>query len=119
VRPVAIDQPSAGELRIRWDDGHEGRHTTPVLRAACPCASCKADHDPQPGGPVLLPILVPGRNEIKGIVPVGSYALQFSWGDGHRTGIYTYDYLRSRCECQRCLGPAPGAGHAHQPGHAP
>ena len=25
---------------------------------------------------------------------VGQYALQFFWADGHRTGIYTYDFLR-------------------------
>jgi DUF971 family protein len=104
MRPVAIDQPAAGELHVRWDDGHQGRHTTPALRAACPCASCKSDRDP--GGSSILPIIVPGRNELKGIVPVGSYALQLSWGDGHRTGIYTFEYLRSRCECERCLRPA-------------
>ena len=25
---------------------------------------------------------------------VGNYALQFFWDDGHRTGIYTFGYLR-------------------------
>lgn len=28
------------------------------------------------------------------IEPMGSYALQFIWDDGHYTGIYTWDYLR-------------------------
>jgi len=26
---------------------------------------------------------------------VGGYAVSFSWADGHSTGIYSYDYLRS------------------------
>ena len=26
---------------------------------------------------------------------VGNYALHFTWSDGHNTGIYSYDYLRS------------------------
>jgi DUF971 family protein len=25
---------------------------------------------------------------------VGEYALRFDWSDGHRTGIYPWDYLR-------------------------
>jgi DUF971 family protein len=74
----------------------------PVLRKYCPCASCKADRDPSDGAS-LLPIVVPGKNELQAIEPVGSYALQISWVDGHRTGIYTYDYLRRICECESCL----------------
>jgi DUF971 family protein len=27
--------------------------------------------------------------------PVGRYALAFAFNDGHSTGIYTYDFLRS------------------------
>jgi DUF971 family protein len=32
--------------------------------------------------------------EIEGVEPVGGYALRFNWADGHRTGIYSFDYLR-------------------------
>jgi DUF971 family protein len=101
MRPVKIQRYSPSELRVRWDDGHEGRHTTAALRTSCPCAGCKAERD-SGGGPALLPILVPGKNELRSVEPVGSYALQLSWGDGHRTGIYTFDYLRQLCECERC-----------------
>jgi DUF971 family protein len=34
---------------------------------------------------------------------VGSYALQFVWGDGHGTGIYTWAMLRDACPCPLCL----------------
>ena len=36
------------------------------------------------------------------IEPVGNYAVCFRWSDGHMTGIYTFDYLRSLCPCQEC-----------------
>jgi hypothetical protein len=24
------------------------------------------------------------------------------WGDGHHTGIYTYERLRATCQCDEC-----------------
>jgi DUF971 family protein len=32
---------------------------------------------------------------ISDVVPVGRYAIQIRWQDGHDTGIYTYDFLRA------------------------
>ena len=32
--------------------------------------------------------------EVVDVIPVGRYAIQIRWGDGHDTGIYTYDSLR-------------------------
>jgi DUF971 family protein len=31
--------------------------------------------------------------EIRGVDPVGSYAVQFQFSDGHDSGIYSWDYL--------------------------
>jgi DUF971 family protein len=31
--------------------------------------------------------------EVKGIEPVGSYAVQLTFSDGHDTGLYSWDYL--------------------------
>lgn len=36
------------------------------------------------------------------IHPVGRYAIQFIWSDGHMTGYYTYEYLRKICPCPEC-----------------
>ena len=33
---------------------------------------------------------------------VGRYALQFSWSDGHDTGIYPFEVLRETCLCPEC-----------------
>ena len=40
--------------------------------------------------------------EIDDMKPVGNYALEIDWFDGHTTGIYSYTYLRSLCQCAAC-----------------
>lgn len=41
-------------------------------------------------------------NELKDLVPVGSYGLTPYWADGHSAGIYRWDYLRALCPCDEC-----------------
>jgi len=42
--------------------------------------------------------LKPARSyRIVELHPVGNYALQPVWDDGHSTGIYTWEYLRHLC----------------------
>ena len=33
---------------------------------------------------------------------VGNYALQIDFNDGHATGIFSFDFLRTICPCQDC-----------------
>ena len=101
MAPLTIQLVSALELSVGWDDGHLSHYRVQQLRKQCPCASCKVERETLKGK-VVLPIFRAGEFEIKSIVPVGSYAIQFTWGDGHNTGIYTYEYLRSLCECGQC-----------------
>ena len=101
MKPTKIKQVLPAELLIQWDDGHKGIHVLPTLRKYCPCASCKTDMEAHEGI-ISLPVLKPGQYELKSIEPIGSYALQLTWGDGHKTGIYTFDYLRQICECESC-----------------
>ncbi len=35
-----------------------------------------------------------GNLELREIERVGNYALSFTWGDSHSSGIYTFRYLR-------------------------
>jgi ATP-binding protein involved in chromosome partitioning len=81
-----------GQVEIRWSDAHQSRYPSRDLRLACPCAMCV---DEWTGQPRLDPKLVPQDVRALEIHPVGRYALQFTWSDGHATGIYTYDRLRS------------------------
>ncbi|MGD0591155.1 MAG: DUF971 domain-containing protein [Bacteroidota bacterium] len=98
-----IQLSSPLELSIQWDDGHATIISLRTLRDHCPCAGCQGEtvllktYTPKPQ-PQL-----PGRYNLIGIQQVGHYAIQISWGDGHSTGIYTWDYLRNLCECSSCL----------------
>ena len=96
--PVEIHHmKEKGAVRITWDDGHVGDYPREYLRGYCPCALCQGH-----GGGVKL-ISVPDA-ALAEISAVGNYAIQFTWEDGHATGIYTFDYLRSLCPCPGCEG---------------
>ena len=97
--PTKIKKLSPGELMIQWADGHETHHLAPPLRGMCPCATCK---DEMTGMRIILPIHIPDNLEFRKIELVGQYALQFEWSDGHRTGIYSFEYLRELCPCPEC-----------------
>jgi len=52
------------------------------------------------GFPADVELLRTAKNEalnLERVDPVGSYALQFTWSDGHSTGIYTWQYLYEAC----------------------
>ena len=46
----------------------------------------------------------PEAFKAKDLFKVGRYAVGFKWGDGHASGIYTFDYLRKICPCSACAG---------------
>ncbi len=81
-------------LDIQWKDGFQGEITYRILREKCPCARCDAEkqtHDPLR----LLPSDQYWEElHLVGIHPVGRYAIKLQWSDGHRTGIYTFSFLR-------------------------
>jgi DUF971 family protein len=45
-------------------------------------------------------------NAVSDVVPVGGYAIQFNWKDGHAYGIYDWEYLRDVCPCDECTARA-------------
>lgn len=87
-----------GELALVFNDGFEAYLSLPMLRRACPCAACQGEPDAM--GRVIRPRVEHGAGafELRGIEPVGGYALQPAWADGHASGIYSYDYLRKLAE---------------------
>lgn len=87
-----------GELALVFNDGFEAYLSLPMLRRACPCAACQGEPDAM--GRVIRPRVEHGAGafELRGIEPVGGYALQPAWADGHASGIYSHDYLRKLAE---------------------
>jgi len=82
------------ELRIEWRDGASTSYTIDRLRAACPCASCRQTRESVAEPFAILDRDAPSQGvHIIEMTPVGHYALSFNFSDGHRTGIYSYEYL--------------------------
>jgi DUF971 family protein len=48
-----------------------------------------------------LPLYKP-RPGARAAKSMGHYALQIEFSDGHSTGIYSYDHLRTICPCAEC-----------------
>jgi DUF971 family protein len=87
-------QSIGNEIAIVWDDGVESYLDFERLRAASPSAETQGERDilgVQYGGEG--PRKFPGVT-VLGWEQVGNYALRFDFSDGHRTGLYSFDYLR-------------------------
>jgi DUF971 family protein len=86
------------EVAIVWGDGVESYFTAEKLRAASPSAETRGERDifgQQYGGDSSRTF---AGVEVLGWAKIGNYAIQFSFSDGHRTGLYSYDYLRKLAE---------------------
>jgi DUF971 family protein len=75
-------------LEIAFDDGRTFRLPFEFLRVHSPSAEVQG-HGPG------QEILQTGKSkvEIRSLEPIGSYAVQPTFSDGHATGIYSWEYL--------------------------
>jgi DUF971 family protein len=82
-------------MEITFSDGRQFRLPYEYLRVYSPSAEVRGHG---PGQEVLQT----GKRqvEIQGLEPVGSYAVQPTFSDGHTTGIYSWDYLHELGENQ-------------------
>ena len=102
--PLRIDADRAsGSLRLGWADGHATAFEAVPLRWLCPCAYCRGEAG-MPGWLDTNPTLTPEQTRLVDVALVGAYAIQFTWGDGHATGYYSYQLLREQCPCAECAG---------------
>ena len=99
INPKEIKKVEGEGLAITWADGHVSPYAWGFLRSVCPCATCR-----EGGLPQAYPDVAPAE-----ISPVGNYAVHFRWADGHSTGIYTFELLRSLCFCSQCRKPTTGS----------
>ena len=83
-------------LLVKWTDGSETVILLKNLRENCPCASCAGETDVL-GNIYKGPTQERNKNSyrIMSINPVGYYGIRPIWTDGHNTGIYTFDLLKS------------------------
>lgn len=95
-RAERIDVERERGVTVVFGDGRSCTFALEELRVNCPCAACRGLRDrgmaawPTAGAPDVL--------RIEGADLVGSWGLALRWNDGHTTGIYPWEALRSWCE---------------------
>lgn len=94
MKPKQVKILNKEIIFIKWDNGKESNISLKYLRDECPCANCKGETILlKTYRPPKLNISTPNMYVIEKIEPVGNYALQIHWKDGHNTGIYSWEYL--------------------------
>ena len=77
-------------LEVAFDDGRRFELPCEFLRVYSPSAEVRGH------GPGQETLQTGKRNvEITGVEPVGNYAVQLAFSDGHNTGIYSWDLLHN------------------------
>jgi ATP-binding protein involved in chromosome partitioning len=91
-------------LTIEWSNGESYTLDALALRTNCPCAGCREKRGedihskPLTGKKRSLAIIentIEQETTLERIWSIGSYAIGIRWKDGHDSGIYTYELLRS------------------------
>ena len=90
--PIGFRRRDPHTLSILWADGRHDDFNVRDLRLACRCALCI---DEMSGRKLLDPKSVRPDVIPQEIVSIGSYAIRFSWSDGHSSGIYSFKDLRA------------------------
>ncbi len=95
--PKHIAVSKSKGMTIEWGDGLASEYNLVYLRDRCPCATCSGSHGtpPRPKQEENPFQMYQEALRIESVEPVGSYAIKIRWSDGHDTGIYTWEYLRS------------------------
>jgi len=99
IAPNDIQLITESQLAIKWEDDHESFYSAQWLRQNCQCAGCVSELTRVR---TLKPDSVPEDLTILDYRQVGNYAFQFTFGDRHQTGIYSFEHLRDLCTCQEC-----------------
>jgi len=97
--PRHIDLKKDRGLTIEWPDGATSYYPIAYLRKMSPSAEMRELRNQMATNP--LTVLPAGMAAHKGPITalnaelVGNYAIKIHFSDGHDTGIYSWDYLRS------------------------
>ena len=109
IVPVGLQKSDDRHLVIDWSDGQQQRIPFRSLRDNCRCAHCTEKHKmykpveqtkapkPKPTS-MALPVLSAAEArpiEIVSMTPAGNYGYKIAFSDGHSSGIYSFELLRS------------------------
>ena len=92
-KPTSVQLHSRSrQLELHYQDGQTYRLSCEYLRVSSPSAEVMGHG---PGQEVLQTGKL--KVGITAINPVGNYALQLIFDDGHETGLYSWAYLHKLC----------------------
>jgi DUF971 family protein len=107
---VKVHVKTGAGVDITWSDGHASHYDFVYLREECPCATCNDERAKKgsmaaaaPGSSAFSPLpMFKPKPRAEAASQVGNYALSIKFSDGHATGIYSYEHLRTICPCAEC-----------------
>ncbi|HYL62248.1 MAG TPA: DUF971 domain-containing protein [Candidatus Methylomirabilis sp.] len=111
---VKVHVKTGAGVDIPWADGHASHYDFAYLRDECPCATCNDERakkeafaaaaaSPATAAPSFSPLpMFKPKPRAQAASVVGNYAISIAFSDGHSTGIYSYDHLRTICPCAEC-----------------
>jgi DUF971 family protein len=106
IYPVALHKTSERTLQITWSDNEIQSIPFRRLREACPCATCREKKMPSGDATEnvdrltmgMLPVISAAEArplDILAMEPVGNYAYNIRFSDGHSSGLFTFEWLRN------------------------
>ena len=106
-------------MELVFSDGSRFELSYELLRVYSPSAEVRGHG---PGQEVLQ--VGKGEVDISALEPVGNYAVQPTFSDGHSTGIYSFEYLfwlgsNRETLWEKYLDDLKAAGASREPGSAP
>ena len=114
---VKIHVSTGAGIDIAWADGHRSHFDFAYLREECPCATCNDERGKKEAfaatakmPSAVLPMFKP-KPRAQSAAVMGNYAVQINFSDGHSTGIYSYELLRTICPCNECTAAFRQADH--------
>ncbi len=95
--PRSLDLQRDRGLTVEWSDGTRSFFPIAHLRRMSPSADAKELREQMERNP--LTVLPSGRTAGGPLIAthaelVGNYAIRIEFSDGHRTGLYSWSYLR-------------------------
>lgn len=100
--PILNDVRRDGDAIVfEWSGDQTTRWTAGKLRRECPCATCRekrrGESESVAAKPAGLPVLSAAEAKpltVQTLRPVGNYAYNVVFSDGHHSGLFTLEMLR-------------------------
>jgi DUF971 family protein len=99
MRPRHLNLDKAKGLTVEWTDGSVSFYPIDYLRRQSPSADQRELRDQMAANPLtVLPSSAVSEDDqplrATEAEMVGNYAIRITFSDGHRTGIFSWQYLR-------------------------